>query len=192
MIKKRLFTVLAAGILIGGAHQARAQGFISPLVGYDFGGDARCPAIGALTSCQQKALNIAVGVGVIGSVFGFEAEAGYAPNFFGTSAGLNSSVVTLMGNPMLAPKIGPVRPYVLGGIGLIKTHVDLTTSSLLTCDNSSLGWDAGGGVMIFLGEHFGVRADLRYIRAFQDMTAQGLGTTKLNYGRAGVGIVLKF
>jgi len=87
-----------------------------------------------------------------------------------------------------------VRPYVLGGIGLIKTHVDLTTTSLLTTDNNSLGWDVGGGVMIFAGGHFGVRADLRYVHAFQDLTAQGftLGGTKLNYGRASAGVILKF
>jgi hypothetical protein len=77
---------------------------------------------------------------------------------------------------------------------LIKTHVDLTTTSLLTTDNNSLGWDVGGGLMIFVGSHFGIRGDLRYVYAFQDLTAQGftLSNTKLNYGRASAGVVLKF
>jgi opacity protein-like surface antigen len=193
-MKKTLLSVLAITFIIGTAQQARAQGFISPLVGYDFGGDAKCPGLNTVNSCQDKKVNVAVGFGVIGSVFGFEEEVAYAPNFFGTSAGLNSSVLTLMSNPMFAPKIGPVRPYVLAGIGLIKTHVDLTTTSLLTTDNNSLGWDVGGGLMIFLGGHFGVRGDLRYVHAFQDLTVQGftLGNTTLNYGRAAAGVVLKF
>jgi opacity protein-like surface antigen len=191
---KRLFGVLAIGIIIGTANQARAQGFISPLIGYDFGGDAKCPGLNTLNSCQDKKVNVAVGFGVIGSVFGFEEEVAYAPDFFGTSAGLNSNLLTLMSNAMLVPTIGPVRPYVLAGIGLIRTHVDLTTTSLLTTDNNSLGWDVGGGLMIFVGGHFGVRGDLRYVHAFQDLTAQGftLGNTKLNYGRAAAGVVLKF
>jgi len=163
-------------------------------VGYDFGGNAVCPTLKTVGTCEDKKVNVAVAVGAMGSVFGFEEEVAYAPSFFGTSAGLNSSVLTLMSNPMLAPRIGPVRPYVLAGIGLIKTRVDLTTTSLLATDNSSLGWDVGGGVMIFAGSHFGVRADIRYIHAFQDLTAQGftLGNTKLNYGRAAAGVVLKF
>jgi opacity protein-like surface antigen len=103
-------------------------------------------------------------------------------------------VLTLMSNPMLAPRIGPVRPYVLAGIGLIKTHIDLTTSSLFTTNNNSLGWDVGGGVMISVSDHLGVRGDLRYFCTFQDLTVQGfaLGSTKLNFGRASAGLVLKF
>jgi opacity protein-like surface antigen len=99
-----------------------------------------------------------------------------------------------MSNPMLAPRIGPVRPYVLAGIGLIKTHVDLTTTSLFTTDNNCLGWDVGGGVMIFISDHLGVRGDLRYFRTFQDLTVQGftLSSATLNYGRASGGVVLKF
>ena len=47
---------------------------------------------------------------------------------------------------------------------------------------------------IFLGSHFGVRGDIRYVHAFQDLTVQGftLSNTKLNYGRASGGLVLKF
>jgi hypothetical protein len=182
---------LAIGIIIGTATQTRAQGFISPLIGYDFGGDAGCPN---LSNCQDTKINISVSFGAMGNVLGFEEEVAYAPNFFGDAPGLSSSVLTLMSNVMLVPKIGPVRPYVLAGIGLIKSHVALTTASVLTTDNNHLGWDIGGGLMGFVGGHFGVRGDLRYVHAFQDLTVLGftLGDSTLNYGRASAGVVLKF
>jgi opacity protein-like surface antigen len=189
--RRLLLGLLAIGIIIGTATQARAQGFISPLIGYDFGGDAGCPN---LNNCQDKKINASVSLGAMGNAFGFEEEVAYAPNFFGNAPGLSSSALTLMSNIMLVPKIGPVRPYVLAGIGLIKTHVELTTASVFTTDNNNLGWDVGGGLIGFVGGHVGVRGDLRYFHSFQDLTVLGftLGDSKLNYGRASVGLVLKF
>ena len=189
--RRLLLGILAIGITIGTATQARAQGFISPLIGFDFGGDSGCPN---LNSCQDKKLNVSVSFGAMGNVFGVEEEIAYAPNFFGNAPGLSSSVLTLMTNVMLVPNMGPVRPYVLAGIGLIKTHVDLTPASVFTTDNNNLGWDVGGGLILLVGDHVGVRGDLRYFHSFQDLTVLGftLGNSKLNYGRASAGVVLKF
>ena len=169
----------------------QAQGFISPLVGFNFGGDSGCPE---LTGCEEKRLNAGVSLGVLGSVFGFEEEFAYANNFFGESPGVASSVLTVMTNVMLAPDIGPIRPYFLAGVGLIKTEIELTPESLLTADNNHFGWDMGGGLMIFFGEHVGVRGDIRYFHAFQDLELLGfsLGDTKLDFGRAAGALVLKF
>ena len=191
MAKRLLLGILALGITLCVSTQAHAQGFISPAIGYDFG---PYPTCASLTGCQNKKINYSVSFGAMGGLFGFEEELAYAPSFYGTAGNFGSSLLTLMSNIMLAPKIGPVRPYVEGGVGLIKTHVDLTTTSLLTTDNNDLGWDVGGGVMIFLSNHFAVRGDVRYVRAFQDLVVQGftLGSTKLNYGRASGGLVLKF
>jgi opacity protein-like surface antigen len=175
------------------ATTAQAQGYISPIIGYDFGGDAKCPQTN-LFDCKDSRLNFGVGIGMMGTFLGFEEEIAYAPDFFGTGTGLNSSVLTAMSNVMLAPKIGPVRPYVLAGVGLMKSHVELTQASILTTDNNTFGWDLGGGVMGFLGGHFGLRADLRYFHSFQDLTVLGfsLNNSKLNFGRASAGVVLKF
>ena len=183
--------VLAIGMAIGTATPAGAQGFISPMIGLDFGGDAQCPH---LTGCEDKKVNASVSFGAMGNLLGFEEEIAYAPDFFGSAAGLSSSVLTVMSNVMVVPKIGPVRPYVEGGIGLIKTHVDLTTTSVFTTSNNGLGWDVGGGVMGVIGDHVGLRGDLRYVHAFKDLTVLGftLSNAKLNYGRASVGVVLKF
>jgi opacity protein-like surface antigen len=186
-----LLGILAIGLTIGTATQARAQGFISPLIGYDFGGDAGCPN---LNNCEDKKLNASVSFGAMGNVFGVEEEFAYAPSFFGDAPGLSSSVLTLMSNVLLVPNLGPVRPYVLAGIGLIKTHIELTTASVFTTDNNAFGWDVGGGLIGFVGDHVGVRGDLRYFHSFQDLTILGftLGDSKINYGRVSAGVVLKF
>ena len=147
-----------------------------------------------VNSCTDKKVNWSVAAGVLGKIVGIEGEFAYAPDFFGSASGFSSNVVTMMGNIMLAPKVGPVHPYVLAGVGLIKSHVDLTTTSLFTTDNSDFGWDVGGGVIGFVSGHFGLRADLRYFHSFQDFTVLGftLDNTKLDYGRASAGVVFKF
>lgn len=193
MSKRRFisFSVLALALIVGAPTHARAQAFVSPFIGYDFGGDAGCPQI---TNCENKKLNFGVSLGTTGRVLGFEEELAYAKDFFGTAPSLSSNVLTLMSNAMIIPKIGPVRPYALAGLGLIKTHVEFTPSSVLTSNNNNLGWDVGGGVAAFFGAHAGVRGDIRYFHAFQDLNALGftLGDMKLDFGRASVGLVLTF
>ena len=188
MARTVLFVVLTLAIAPGAAY---AQGFISPMIGYDFGGDSGCPEI---TGCEDKKLNIGVSAGTLGSVLGAELEFAYAKDFFGDIPGVSSSVLTLMGNLMLAPKFGPVQPYGLIGLGLMKTNVEVSAASLLDSDDNHFGWDIGGGLMIFLGDHFGLRGDIRYFHAFQDLEILGvsLGDTKLDFGRAAAGVVLKF
>ena len=34
--------------------------------------------------------------------------------------------------------------------------------NLLESDNNLFGWDIGGGAIVYFGDHFGVRGDLRY------------------------------
>jgi opacity protein-like surface antigen len=173
------------------APDARAQGFISPFIGYNFGGDSGCSTA---TNCNDKKMNAGVSVGAIGSLLGFEEEFAYAKDFFGAVPGRSSSVVTLMSNLMIVPRIGPVSPYVLAGTGLIKSHVDFAASSLLTTDNNNLGWDVGGGLIVFVGGHVGVRGDVRYFHAFQTLTVAGftVSNPKLDFGRASAALVLKF
>jgi opacity protein-like surface antigen len=141
-------------------------------------------------------LNGGAALGTLGSAFGFEEDFGYAKNFFGTAPLLDSSVLTIMSNLMIAPRIGPAQPYVLGGIGLMKTHVAFTPASVFTSDNNNAGWDVGGGLIVFFGNHVGVRGDIRYLHAFQDLDLKLLGFTvtdaKLDFGRASAGLVLKF
>jgi len=65
---------------------------------------------------------------------------------------------------------------------------------VITTDNNNAGWDVGGGLIVFFGNHVGLRGDIRYTHAFQDLTVLGftLSDTKLDFGRATAGLVLKF
>jgi opacity protein-like surface antigen len=174
------------------AASARAQGFVSPLVGYNFGGDAGCPEI---TDCDDKNLNFGVALGSMGRVLGYELEFAYAQDFFGETPGISSDVLTVMSNVMFVPNLGPARPYVFGGVGLIKTNVDLTLPSVLSTNNNSFGWDIGGGLMIFFADHVGVRGDIRYFHTFTDLEFAGVPFVigeKLDFGRVSGSVVFKF
>jgi opacity protein-like surface antigen len=181
------FVVLTLGL----GSPAAAQGFVSPLIGYDFGGDSGCPEI---TGCEDKKLNVGVGLGTLGSILGFELDISYARDFFGEAPGLSSSVLTVTGNVMLGPQIGPVRPYGAAGLGLIKSHVELDAASLIDSSNNDFGWNIGGGLMIFLSEHVGIRGDIRHFHAFQDLSLLGIqfGDTKLDFSRASAALVFRF
>src|SRR5712691_4884654 len=156
----RSIFALAAAVLALSATPARADGFITPFVGFNFGGDsANCVS---LTNCDEKRTNYGVSIGSVGKAFGFEADFGYAPNFFGSTSGGDNAVLTFMTNLMLVIPAGPVRPYGLVGIGLVRPHAQLNASSLAS-DQNTLGWDIGGGVNIFLVHAVGVRGDVRHV-----------------------------
>jgi opacity protein-like surface antigen len=168
---------------------AHAQGFVSPLIGYNFGGDSGCPEI---SDCDDKRVNVGVSIGSFGALLGGEIELAYANDFFGDIPGVSSSVLTLMGNVMVAPALGFVRPYGLIGIGLIKSNVEFP--DLFESDNNQFGWDIGGGLIVLFTEHVGVRGDIRYFHAFEDIEVLGisLGETKLDFGRAAGALVFSF
>lgn len=172
------------------ATPAAAQGFISPFIGFDYGGDSGCPTA---TDCDDKNSNFGVAGGKLGAIAGVEVELGYARNFFGDTPGVDASVLTLMTNVLVGPKIGAIRPFVLGGVGLIKSHVEFTTGSLLDSSNN-FGWNIGGGVMLMFGDHVGVRGDIRRFKSFQDTGILGftLSDEKLTFNRASAGLVLAF
>lgn len=186
-----IVVVLACTALAVGARPAASQSFMSPFVGYDFGGDSGCPDI---SNCENKSLNAGVSVGRFGRLFGTELEVGYAGKFFGEMPGVSSSVLTVMANLMLASRLGPVQPYLLTGLGLIKTNVEVTANGLLDTSNNHFGWDLGGGFLGHLSEHVAVRGDVRYFHAFQDLEILGLpiADAQLDFGRASAGLVFKF
>lgn len=182
---------LTVGLLVVTAAVGNAQGFISPMYGVNFGGVSGCPQ---LDSCKDKQTNLSVGAGIFRTSIAVEAEMAYAPTFLGKAAGLSATALTLMGNLMLAPQAGPFRPYMLGGLGLIRTRVELTTSRPTTTTDNVLGFSIGGGVIGFITDHFGLRLDMRYFHSFSDFTVDGLTLSgdNLDYSRASGGLVVKF
>jgi hypothetical protein len=189
---------LTTALLLAAPEAAGAQSFLTPFIGFDFGGNAQCPEI---SNCDQKTRSYGLALGHMGSVFGFEEEFGYGKDFFGSAPGLSSSVFTIMNNVMLTPRLHPIRPYFLGGVGLIRTSVDVIDTpagiagafAFGSGTNNNFGWDIGGGVIVGT-KNVGVRGDLRYFHSFSDVDVFGvsLANAKLDYGRATVGLYLGF
>jgi len=184
-------TVCALTVLMSLPREAAAQGFISPVVQSNFGGDAGCVRP---MDCEQNRFGYGVGLGVMGNLLGFEEEVSYTPNFFGDIPGVTSSVLTLTSNLLLIPKLGPIRPYGEIGVGLIRSHLATTPVTLIQSDTNNFGWDVGGGLMIALAPHVGVRGDLRYFKSLQDFSLVGitLSGQQLDFGRLTGALVVKF
>ena len=102
---RRLLFALAFGFVGAAAQPASAQVFLSPLVGYNFGGDSGCPNV---TNCEDKNLNVGIAFGNYGNLIGLEEEFAYAKDFYGNSPLYESSVATLMSNFLIVPNMGRV------------------------------------------------------------------------------------
>lgn len=168
---------------------ARAQGFITPYIGYNYGGDsANCAS---LRNCEEKQVNWGVSLGKTGGVFGVEADFGYAPHFFGKAEGADNAVLHFMSNVLLVIPAGPIQPYGLIGIGLIRPHAKLDASSLSITKNA-LGYDIGGGINIFLARSVGIRGDVRHIKTMKNLTLGVFSSDKLDFWRASAGLTFRF
>jgi hypothetical protein len=74
-----------------------------------------------------------------------------------------SSYLTVMGNAMLAPQLGPIRPSALVGAGLLRENLEFTgATNVPPIHRSHFGLDVGGGLIGFVSEHVGLRGDIRY------------------------------
>jgi hypothetical protein len=171
----------------------RADGFITPFYGFNFGGDsANCLT---LTNCKEKRRNWGVSMGTMGSVLGFEEDLSWASNFYGETTTGDNSLFTAMSNLMLGVGVGPVRPYFLGGVGLIRSHVKSGVGSVTSLDEgkNSIGYDLGGGVNVLFG-HVGFRGDIRQFKTFEEsaLPLPLFNDEKLDYWRGSLGLALFF
>ena len=183
--------VVTVGVLGGFARPASAQVFLSPIAGYNFGGDSGCPKI---TGCDNKNINLGLAFGNYGDLFGIEEEFSYAKDFYGNAASYESSLVTIMTNLLIVPDVSRVKVYGLIGIGVIKSNVEFGTLSALTSKSNVLTWDIGGGVSGQLSDRFGLRGDLRFFRTLKDLNIGGLSLqgSKIQFARVGVGLMIFF
>ena len=137
---KSLIIASAAAVVLA-PMQARADGFVTPWVGSAFGSNIKNgqPSIGVSAG--------GMGAGIIGG----EVDFGWSPSFFGTKSDFgNNTVMNLMGNVIIGVPIGGtsgagVRPYVVGGVGLIRSQIDGgTIARVSSSTNISAGTRAPG------------------------------------------------
>jgi hypothetical protein len=185
-VNKLLVVAMCVGVVLA-PDSANADGFVIPWVGGNAGGRSAAGLIDLGASVGATAASVA----------DVDLDVSYSPDFFGN--GLNSYVLTTMGNVTVGIPFGGthaprIRPYLTGGVGLIRAHIEDTRSGYSVAHND-VGVNFGGGATGFLSAHLGVRADLRYIQSLGDnystnpFTQIDLG--RFHYRRTSIGVVLR-
>jgi opacity protein-like surface antigen len=160
---------IAVLVLLLSPAAARAEWLFTPSIGGVFGGDT----FGANNTMMSFGV-----ASVDEDAFGWEANVSVAPNFFDDTLSEfnfvgNGNVTTAMFNAFLGLPLDSrpraiLRPYVTGGVGLMRMHVESDPADPFINDEHEFGWNLGGGAMAFFGDHVGLRGDVRYVRSFQN------------------------
>jgi opacity protein-like surface antigen len=180
--------VLTAAVALLATPNAFADGYVSPWGGVNFGA-------GSSIDNGRGAFGVDAGW-MGGGVIGGEFDFGYSPSFFGNSNDFgNNTVMDLMANVIVGIPVGGqhgagVRPYVTGGVGLIRSQIDGGTLFDVSQSNNDFGFNLGAGVMGYVAEHFGLRGDVRYFRSTND-NLENLGLGRLKFWRVSAGVVIR-
>ena len=205
-IRKWFLTASIVTVALAAAPRpASADWTLTPFVGWNFGGaaDINTGSSGSNTSSTfERKIDYGASLAKMGSgPIGFEIDFGYSPNFFETGTAASgfdftndSNVTTLTGNVLIGAHGGPIRPYVVGGVGLIRTNVQDLSGLFSATSKNDFGMDVGGGVMGFFSNNVGLRGDVRYFRSFRGTTdnASGITLGDFKFWRASAGVSFKF
>jgi len=203
--------IVTAGMIVAvstvAPRTASADWIFTPFVGWNFKGSADVQG-GETTFSNKFEQKIDYGFSLAGmgaGALGFEIDFGYSPNFFEGATGTgfdlanDSNVTTLTANAIIGIPIGGqsgagIRPYVVGGVGLIRSNLGDAGDFFDVQSKNDFGFDVGGGVMGFFNSNVGIRGDIRYFRTFSgsDENVTGLGLSDFNFWRGSVGVSLKF
>jgi opacity protein-like surface antigen len=191
-----LCALMAAGLSAPAAH---ADTIITGYGGIVFGGDLD------VVDDDDAGLDFDGRHGVYGlnlafmsdAVLGFEVDFAYSPDFFGgeESQQAENNLSTLMGNLVLNTPLGESgRLYLSAGGGLLRSRVN-DTNEFFEVDRNDFGVNAGAGLIIPLGESFGLRGDVRYFRNIGDPEPDGefdLDFGSFDFWRATAGLSIIF
>jgi len=194
-----IFTVALAAA----PRTASADWTLTPFVGWNFGGAADLNAGNSGTTVSgkfERKIDYGASLAKMGGPVGFEIDFGYSPNFFGAGPDTgfqftnDSNVTTLTGNLLVGAHGGPIRPYVVGGVGLIRTNVQDLNGLFSPSSKNDFGMDVGGGVMGFFSNTVGLRGDVRYFRSFRGTSdnASGITLGDFKFWRGSLGVTFKF
>lgn len=216
-IRPLLRTALTLLFLGSLAAPARADWFLTPYLGTAFGGASNQFVLSDLDDEFEQRVNFGGSLSWRSKgIWGFEVDYNVAPNFFQFTGGTNnfdlfdfdSSVQTLMGNVVVAIPVGGssgmgFQPYLTAGLGTIRTQLRSESDVFDDITSNDSGFNVGGGAHFFLGSHFGIRADVRYIRGFESIDDedpiedspffdQRIATEVFNYSRGTLGLTFRW
>jgi len=194
----RAVTVVTALMLLP-ASNAAADWLFTPFLGGTF-----APQI-PIVNLEQSAGTTKVVVGgstalLSDGIFGIEGDFGYSPRFFERSSqflNAGSNVMTFLGNVVVALPLSvtreSLRPYAVGGIGLIHAAAAALVVQELDIDRNLLGYDLGGGAIGMFDPNVGVRFDLRRFQTVHELENQlTQQRSHLSFWRATVGVTIRY
>lgn len=191
---------MALSALLLCSSAASADWLIIPHLGTVFGGDT------TIVDLDQGAgsRKFTFGGGLVwlsDGLFGVEADVGHTPHFFERSSRgalvLDSTVTTITGSVLVTMPLSvtreSLRPYVVGGVGLMHASSN-DAADIFSFDSNLSSMNLGGGVIGFLSPFTGVRFDLRHFRnlAPDGSATTTSGSTRLSFWRASVGVVIRY
>jgi opacity protein-like surface antigen len=199
----KALVLTAAVACVCAPAQARADGYVSPWAGVNFGYNNEVSQVRTCTtSTCGNSWSWGVDAGWMGKgIIGGELDFGWSPDVYGNI--VDNRVWNLMGNLIVGIPIGGqhgggVRPYVTGGLGAINTKiVGGTPASSL--DNTDFGYNFGAGVNGYFSDHFGLRGDFRFFRTVNadfssfnsSVTPSNFSEGQFHYWRFGVGLIIR-
>jgi hypothetical protein len=185
-------------VLLASAAPARADWHLAPFAGVKFGGATTLVDLDDAAGAHKLAYGGTVtwlGRGILG----VEGDIGIVSNYFeeGDDSQVRSSqVATAMGNVVVTAPLGwtrdSLRPYVSGGLGLVRARMD-DSLNVFSFRRNMGGYNVGGGVVGFITPFTGVKWDVRY---FKGWGPSGEGTTfgsaRLSFWRGTMSLVLRY
>lgn len=199
------------------AVPARADWLLTPYFGVAFGGASNQFVLNDLDDEFEQRVNFGGSIGWRSKgILGFDLDYNVAPNFFQFTGGTNnfdllnldSSVQTLMGNVVIGLPAGGshgagFQPYVTAGFGTIRTQLRSASDVFDDITSNDSGFNVGGGAHVFAGTHFGIRADVRYLRGFESLDDedpiadnpffdQRIATEVFNFWRGSLGMTFRW
>jgi len=206
LVRSSLTAVAVLAFLGFGTSAAHADVLITPFVGGNTGGSASSPLFRAVDDGTRANFGVSLAA-MAGGVFGVEADVGYTPRFVGADIDIIGIPITVAQNrvttAMMNLTVGlpiqgrsgiGVRPYAVGGVGLIRQQIDLV-GGLASYTANDFGYDLGGGVMLFLGRHVGLRGDVRHFRTTGGISVADLVDLEpgaFNFTRTSVGVTFRY
>lgn len=196
-LMKRL--VLAVALCACAPSIASADWLITPFIGSAFGGETTFLVFEQGTG---KKLTVGGSVALLGDSFlGLEADVAHTPGFFQGNDPLglilSSRVTTIAGSVIVAAPLAvtreSLRPYLVGGLGLIQARSN-HIASLFPLEKNLLGLNIGGGAVGLLTARTGVRFDVRHFKAISGESGPFArpGTSRLSFWRASAGVTLRY
>lgn len=165
----RVLTLVVCGLaLLSVPRTASADILLTPFAGVSFLDD------------NNDKLSYGVGLS-LGGLIGIEGELGRTTlgeiDISGTPVDLSANVTTGMVNLVVRFPTGPLQPYAIAGLGVIRASGDVDVDfigSVLSVSGKTFGMNYGGGIYLFPSQSIGIRADLRYFRSVGDLTLDDL------------------